>query len=547
MFSSRSRDGSPSSAAATVPSRSRPTRSHPFLAPALVLLGALVLPRTASAQSQCGTPGKDGPGGLLAGIVNNYWPGTGTVTAGSTTTITLGASRNATPTIAVGDLLLVIQMQDATINTSNTSAYGDGTTGTGCTDPGNSGRHEYVVATSAVPAAGGSLTFVGAGTGGNTTVYTYTAAAATATRGQRTYQVVRVPQYTSALLGSTLTASRWNGATGGILAIDVRDELDLNYATVSVDGLGFRAGGGQTLTGSGGVNTDWITRTAVANNGNKGEGIAGTPITFYDGSGIFSTGSGYPFGSGAINGDRGRGAPGNAGGGGTDGHPEAGNDENTGGGGGANGGQGGMGGRSWNTGFLSGGRGGSAVAGVGPSRIVLGGGGGAGSNNNNAGRSSGTPGGGIVLIRTATVSGSGTITANGKPPQNNTTNDAGGGGGAGGSIVLTALNGSWSNARVYAMGARGENANAAVAPGGTPPAPVLPGSPRNPVGAQHHGPGGGGGGGVIVLSSAALLSDVSAGTLGLTTTDNDPFSATTPGVGGVFVGTTLPTVARDLI
>jgi hypothetical protein len=332
-------------------------------------------------------------------------------------------------------------------------------------------------------------------------------------------------------LGSTLTASPWNGATGGILAIDIRDQLDLNFATVSVDGLGFRAGGGQQLTGSSGANTDYRTRVGTNTNGNKGEGIAGTPIAVFNGSGIVNTGSGYPTGTNR-DGDRGRGAPGNAGGGGTDGHCENGNDENT-------GGAGGMGGRSWNTGFTSGGLGGSAVAGLGAARVVLGGGGGAGTNNNNPGQSSGTCGGGIIMIRTATVTGYGTLTANGASPVNTTSNDGGGGGGAGGSIVLTALEGTWANARVYAMGGRGEDSYSTSAPAGAPPVSAAPGSARNPAGAEHHGPGGGGGGGVIILSSPALATDVSGGGPGITTTSKIPFSAQA-GKAGVVVTNALP-------
>ena len=66
----------------------------------------------------------------------------------------------ATP-IAVGDLLLVIQMQDASINTSNDERYGDGTgtagnttgNGSGATNYDNAGRYEFVVAKSTVASA----------------------------------------------------------------------------------------------------------------------------------------------------------------------------------------------------------------------------------------------------------------------------------------------------------------------------------------------------------------------------------------------------------
>jgi uncharacterized repeat protein (TIGR01451 family) len=59
-------------------------------------------------------------GGNLGGVINTYYPGKATANAGSTS-ITLGAATGAANQIATGDLVLVIQMQDATINTSNSS------------------------------------------------------------------------------------------------------------------------------------------------------------------------------------------------------------------------------------------------------------------------------------------------------------------------------------------------------------------------------------------------------------------------------------------
>src|SRR5262249_21126243 len=156
------------------------------------------------------------------GVVNTYWPGTANAAAG-TASITLGTSRGAGVPIASGDLLLVIQMQDAAIDSSNTGAYGDGGAGDparGWTSLNNSGLYEYVRATGAVPVGGGTLTLQGTGAGAGL-INTYTNADATGTQGQRRFQVVRVPQYSSATLSSGLTASPWDGTTGGILAVDV--------------------------------------------------------------------------------------------------------------------------------------------------------------------------------------------------------------------------------------------------------------------------------------------------------------------------------------
>src|SRR5215469_638886 len=65
----------------------------------------------------CATPGKNGAGGTLTGVVNAYYPGTANAAAGAIS-ITVGPARSngAQTNITAGDLLLVIQMQGADIN-----------------------------------------------------------------------------------------------------------------------------------------------------------------------------------------------------------------------------------------------------------------------------------------------------------------------------------------------------------------------------------------------------------------------------------------------
>lgn len=470
------------------------------------------------AAQSCGTPGQQGNGGTLTGVVNTYFPGTATANAG-TASITLGASRGAATPIASGNLLLVIQMQDAGIDSTQTGAYGNGVANdpaTGYNAANNTGRYEFVRATNAVPTTGGTVTFVGTGTGTGL-LNTYTNAAATATQGQRRFQVVRVPQYTVAILSSTLTAAAWNGTTGGILALDVSQQLTLG-GTVSVNGLGFRPGGAPQLGGgTGGTNTDYRVAASSAFHGSKGEGIAGTPRYLYDAATntlIDTTIDGYP------NGSSGRGAPGTAGGGGNDGNPAA-NDQNSGGGGGGNGGAGGNGGNSWSTNLVVGGFGGSAFAQAAAARLVLGGGGGTGTRNNDdnvTAASSGGAGGGIVIIRARKVAGTGTITANGAAAFNDTLNDGGGGGGAGGSILVSTLSGTLTGLTANAVGGRGGDAWRTQAPG-------------TPAPGERHGPGGGGGGGVILLSSAATALSVAGGANGITTTANDNFGSAAGSIG----------------
>jgi uncharacterized repeat protein (TIGR01451 family) len=470
---------------------------------------ALVVPSIpAYAAGGCATPGRDGTA-TLNGVINTYYPGSGTAAAASTT-ITLGAATGAATPIAIGDLVLVIQMQDAAINSTNTGAYGDGVAGdpaTGWTALNSAGLYEYAVATSAVPLAGGVLT-VSSGL-----INTYTQAAPTATQGQRDFQVIRVPQYVAATLTAGLTAAPFNGSTGGVLVFDVAAALNLNGAAVSVNQSGFRAGLGRQLAGgAGGTGTDYVNLSANPFHAQKGEGIAGTPQYTYN-SLTGATGNtgvdGYPNGSTA------RGAPGTAGGGGTDPHP-TGNDQNTGGGGGANGGTGGIGGTSGTTNLPMGGFGGTAFPAT-AVRVTAGAGGGAGTRNNSGAitnASSGGSGGGIVMIRTGSVAGAGSITADGGTgvvPDN----DGGGGGGAGGSVVVVTQTGGLAGLTISARGGAGANAWPTSAGGA----------------ANYHGPGGGGGGGVVLTTSAPTAVSAVGGVQGTTTVDAASYGAT-PGTGG---------------
>src|SRR5208337_2698895 len=227
-------------------------------------------------------------------------------------------------------------------------------------------------------------------------------------------------------------------------------------------------------------------------NGSKGEGIAGTP-RYVAPAPITITSNPTDAYGGTLtdslpNGSSARGAPGNAGGGGTDGHPVN-NDYNSGGGAGANGGTGGQGGYGWNsmtvTNTTDGGFGGAAFP-ASTSALVMGGGGGAGTTNNgtycNYNSSNGT----------CTTSGNGTGISSS--------------GGLGG---LT----------VSANGGNAGEANPLPAPGGFP--------------GQRHGPGGGGGGGVIFLTAAPLSSSVTGGFNGYTNTVQDSYGATVGSAGVV--------------
>jgi hypothetical protein len=397
------------------------------IAVALALASLLPSQVVEAALNACASPSRDGDLTISGtSVVNSYYPANGSPTVGATS-ITVGAldGRGGTTPISTGDLLLVIQVQGASLRTSNSNAYGSaGTTGRGYVNIATAGNYEYVRAGNNVGVGGGTLAFATPLQNGYSTATAGTTLnASVAGRGR--YQVIRVPQYRNLVVNGTATAPGWNGATGGIVAFDVAATLSLN-GSVNVSGAGFRGGGAfssstgtaYAIAGTPDYATNGINNAA---HGSKGEGVSGTPYRTFNGSAV-TTGVTTDMPGGLT---EARGAPANGGGGGTDGAPTS-NEQNSGGGGGANGGQGGQGGYAWCTAFnsangcaQSGGFGGVAMPNVGKADIFLGGGGGAGSTNNatgtlaNGGSSSGTPGGGVIMIRTGAITGTGSLIATG--------------------------------------------------------------------------------------------------------------------------------------
>jgi uncharacterized repeat protein (TIGR01451 family) len=488
----------------------------------LVLLTALAGLISPAPCYACGEPGKDGIGSL-SGVINTYYPGVSSVSTGATD-ITLGTAIGNTQTIAAGDLILIIQMQDAEINSANTDAYGNGIGGdvTPPTNPNpqaasgaiainSAGLYEFNIATTPVGAGGGLLTLVAP------LLNAYTDAGKTATFGQRRFQVVRVPQYASATLVGTVTATPWNGAVGGVVAFDVAGRLDFNGAGVDVSGQGFR-GGRAIGSAYENIPSFMYVSDINKNSGYKGEGIAGTPTEMWNGTAIV-TGSGYPGGNRAM------GAPGNAGGGGT---------ADSAGGGGANVGAGGRGGDEYcglcgytpdksspdHTPGALGGMGGLVPSGsLNATRMIMGGGGGGGADHNSVdpNRGHGGVGGGIVLIRTGISMGNGLINANGGiAPNPSGKNDGNaGGGGAGGSVFITSSS-PLTGLTITAKGGNGGNVT-------------------------NHAPGGGGGGGTVYHSNGASV-DVVGGANG-TRSKNIPLGAINATSGGS--GTSGPATPTD--
>ena len=521
------------------------------------LLAVLVFGITGFVVAQvCAVPGIDG-NATTGGILNTYYrPANGTYSSGS---IALNNAAGISPigaanTLAPNQLIAIVQMQCANINATDTDSYGDGVAGGvdangggsatagrgyagGYTEPAASclaGQYEYFRTGPSTTATSIDLT-------GVTLIGTYVQAAATATTGKRTFQLVRIPQYASLTLNLAVTASPWNGFTGGVVMLDVAQQLNWAGFGVNVQGLGFRGGvwnangvnGSAAVAGatddrsaatlatlpsargavfpfraprdaataaSGGYTT--VTNANVVRGGGKGEGIAGTPANL-------ANGDGYP------SGDRSSGAPGNAGGGGSTIQDCC--RDNGGGGGGGNGGIGGRGGTgwaqsgagpalpNWSNGELYG-YGGAPFAQAATTRLVMGGGGGAGQTNDTltAGVARGGNGGGMVVIRADNYTGgtaSTIINARGEGAPNNTGNDAGGGGGAAGSILLIAYQtgGAVGTVTYEAIGGNGANSNT----GGT----------------GAHGPGGGGAGGVIFTTGTPPgAAQVAGGVTGVTPT-----------------------------
>jgi uncharacterized repeat protein (TIGR01451 family) len=487
------------------------------------LIAGLVVLSGAGVQAQvCSNPGHDGP----TYSSNAYFPGTGTAVSGQKI-VTVGTVRvdaNASSTaLAAGDQVFIIQMQDAVINNANSISYGDGATGRGQTDIRNSGRYEFAVLASV---SGGTLTMR------DNLVNSYASAAATTSATRRSFQVLRVPQLSTVTLSGTINVTAWNGSTGGVYVLDVAGNLNMGGATINASQIGFRGGGGKQGSELVPGGSDWATAAAAtaSNLGAvKGEGIAGTPKLVrgpgnapYNGvsSGLVSD-LGYPNSL-----DQSRGAPGNAGGGGTS--------HNAGGGGGSNAGAGGKGGYSYARYSLTGSGtascttvyrtltsgtttyyacdgdqardvGGLPGMEVAPNavRLLAGGGGGAGDSNNSSDNSgviqnSGGNGGGIIFIRAATISGSGTLLANGQDglPGGR---DGSGGGGAGGTIAIASSSTNLSGVIARANGGAGGRTGLPL------------------TGAETQGSGGAGGGGAIIKPITMTLgtAETNGGTPGL--------------------------------
>ncbi|MBC6607756.1 T9SS type A sorting domain-containing protein [Hymenobacter sp. BT188] len=505
----------------------------------------------ANVSTSCATPGKDGFGTLIStSVPNTYFPvAIPTTVAAGQNNIVLGTAGTGNTPISAGDLVLIMQMQGATMSIDNSSSYGTISSDATYT----AGKYEYAIATNDVPLTGGTLTLAK----GVTNQYESNAGG-TGSTSQRRFQVIRVPQYSSVSITGTLSGPAWNGTTGGVLVLDVAGQTRfVSNASINMTAKGFRGGGGVSYSGDAANRTDYVTAPALAH-GSKGEGTAGSPRNIYNGTAVISNTINGTVTDGYFGGSNGAGAPGNAGGGATDygiringsnsTYNNSGNAGGAGGGNGANGGVGGYGYESSNNGTGLRALGGAATLESSISRIVLGGGGGAGSTNDaNAAQSSGGVGGGIIMLQTGSISGTGLLVANGgNAPSANGNTSGGGGGGAGGTVLIRAtppatIGNGLNGITVQVNGGNGGNTSTG--------------------GSDEYGPGGGGGGGLAYSNGNLSNFDGVGGSAGRTgLLDLSAFGAangtsvTNPSVSTTAVptnniagaGSCLPTLAATL-
>lgn len=451
--------------------------------------------------------------------------------------------------LKIGDLIMIIQMQGALMDTTSAFALNNGVgSGYGSVlNFNNAGRYEIASVLSFDVAQKTITLDFSQACGGLKNDYDAVGKA----------QVVWVPQYTALniIAGGVLSAKRWDAGsgTGGVVAVYVQGKTTVSSTSkIDVSGSGFQGGSTDNDNQSqatGKYTANFPLRSADPRDGGEhGEGIAGNSAD-YD----------------AQNGRYGRGAPANGGGGGGTHHG--------GGGGGANGdknspssgsnwsGQGvmvassnaflqawklddavingnggelfksaggGRGGYTTSAPVLlgpanptsngpgdpiwlsdrrqdAGGHGGHPLASSPKNTLFLGGGGGAGDGDNGIAGAGGA-GGGLIYLVTGGLEGAGQIVADGEDGHDASAplsgiGDGAGGGGGGGSVVI--LSGqAFQNS--LTVNARGGN-------GGSQVELAL-------LVTNADGPGGGGGGGYIATfapqgtSAAQSILGGSAGT-----------------------------------
>jgi hypothetical protein len=519
-----------------------------------------------NASSLFAQRGKDLNGSLSGTLVVNTYTNIAADVILNATSLTVasnamtGGAFGATA-LAAGDLILIIQMQGASIDTDNAAMPGNNfaypTEFSWPADWSDPTAQFLYGKVNALNGAGkfqyAEVASISGGTIINVDCPLLTAFSATGKT-----QVVRIPRYNDLLLNATAVVNplTWSGTIGGVVAIEVNGTLTMTAGSkISASGFGFRGGAvNMTSTSTNSTNSvGSVSYYAVNNNisvpfqaigtGAKGESIAGSNTDYL-----------------TISANAGRGSIANGGGGGSE--------HNSGGGGGSNVGNTatwtGRGNSAagyaaiWDLEFVGmstatssgGGRGGYTMAapttipaiattppnnalwlgdkrrvmgGIGGhtlqysvDRAFLGGGGGAADANNSTtatiSQGNGGKGGGIIFLKTyGIIAGTGTFESNGANGSNcqgiaagigqKTGVDGAGGAGAGGSIII---NNTAALPGTLTLNAIGGNGGSQLASFGTG------------VTKEAQGPGGGGAGGLIAFVSGTPIQSVAGGVNGTT-------------------------------
>ncbi|HEV2352665.1 MAG TPA: hypothetical protein VGR89_00340, partial [Puia sp.] len=153
-------------------------------------------------------------GQSLSGVVNSYYA----ITAVNPVANTLNVTNSAG--LYSGELVLIIQMKGATINSANSSSYGD------ISAIGDAGNYEF-----------NSICSVN----GNEVVLQNKLLNVYDPTGQ--VQLVTYTPYSSVTVASTVNAQPWNSSTGtgGVVVIAATSSITLD-ANVDVSGQGFEGG-----------------------------------------------------------------------------------------------------------------------------------------------------------------------------------------------------------------------------------------------------------------------------------------------------------------
>ena len=383
----------------------------------------------------------------ISGVVNSYYKVVEVIPAKACVRL------NTVVGLARLQKTLIIQMKGASIDSTNSSSFGD------TISLNNSGNYELAI----ICSINGDSVFMF-----HNFLNSYTVAGKV--------QLVKFAEYYSANVVDTVKATAWNNisGTGGVIAVSVAQTLTLN-APINADTMGFD--GGRYVRDSNDC-SNFLAATAY----------------YYDPSTTAGFFTGAPKGESvydlSASKSGGRGAPANGGGGG--------NNHNNGGGGGANLSAGGKGGgNSSSTGCTADlhALGGKPLKNWNGKKIFLGGGGGAGhSNGTLTSTVGGGSGGGIIFVQAGTVVGNGyKISANGGIGGDALSDGASGGGGAG-SIVMDVATYS-GLLTIQANGGKGGNEDDAG------------------ISKHCYGAGGGGSGGVIYFTGSlpAITSSVIGG------------------------------------